>query len=63
MFRLDTGLPFKHVDDHVVLNNNGTFTNYLSGYRVQNITIDDVNNMTLLQRSIQSPDFGLMIAG
>jgi hypothetical protein len=62
--RLDTGLPFKHVDNHVVLNNYGTFTNHLSGYRVQNITIDDVDNhMTLLQIRIQPPDLGLLIAG
>ena len=62
--RLDTGLPFNHVDNQVVLNDYGTFTNYLSGYRVLNITVDDVDNhMTLLQRSIHSPDLGLLIAG
>jgi hypothetical protein len=61
--RLDTGLPFKHINDHVVLNDYGTFTDYLARCRVQNITVDDVeNHLTLLQVSNQSPTLGLLIA-
>jgi protein-disulfide isomerase-like protein with CxxC motif len=37
----DTGLPFEHINDQVVLNDNGALTDYLPRHRIQHIAVND----------------------